>query len=108
MRPNETYRAFRDTKFFGSLDGLRCFCIAFVLWHHRPENLTGDDPIMILTRGFTGVDFFFVLSGFLITTLLLREEERNGRFSLLSFFNSAFFANYSSENVLCYNDVSYL
>lgn len=41
---------------------------------------------MILKRGFLGVDFFFVLSGFLITTLLLREEDRKGSFSLRSFY----------------------
>ena len=44
------------------------------------------DPIRLLKSGFLGVDFFFVLSGFLITTLLLREEERNGVFSLKGFY----------------------
>ena len=41
---------------------------------------------MLFQRGFTGVNFFFVLSGFLITTLLLREEDRDGRFSLIGFY----------------------
>jgi peptidoglycan/LPS O-acetylase OafA/YrhL len=38
------------------------------------------------TGGFLGVDLFFVLSGYLITTLLLREWERDGRISLRGFY----------------------
>lgn len=58
------------------------------MWHHSP--MTSADNILLLRRGFTGVDFFFVLSGFLITTLLLREEERDGRFSLTDFYRRRF------------------
>lgn len=44
-------------------------------------------PYLQLARlGFVGVDMFFVLSGFIITTLLLREEARDGRFSLRGFY----------------------
>lgn len=82
----ETYDAYRSTRFFGSLDGLRCFCILLVMWHHAPRVEAFGSQIQMLRRGFTGVDFFFVLSGFLITTLLLREESRNGRFSLQEFY----------------------
>lgn len=76
------------TRHFGSLDGLRFLCIAMVLWHHGPllDSIGMQAWSGIAGRGFTGVDFFFVLSGFLITTLLLREETRNGRFSLLGFY----------------------
>jgi peptidoglycan/LPS O-acetylase OafA/YrhL len=42
--------------------------------------------IPILRSGGFGVDIFFALSGFLITTLLLREEERFGSISLRSFY----------------------
>ncbi len=79
----ETYQA---TQHFGSLNGLRFLCIAAVLWHHGPVWTSLDAPAQILTRGFVGVDFFFVLSGFLITTLLLREAAMNGRFSLRGFY----------------------
>lgn len=71
---------------FGSLDGLRFFCILAVLWHHAPIHLTLGGPGSLASRGFLGVDFFFVLSGFLITTLLLREEAGKGRFSLRGFY----------------------
>lgn len=71
---------------FGSLDGLRCLCIIAVLWHHGPVWGAMAAPSLLLQRGFLGVDFFFVLSGFLITTLLLREAARKGRFSLRGFY----------------------
>lgn len=80
------YRRYKDASFFGSLNGIRFLCIIAVMWHHSPMSsmLSGEFPL--LGRGFLGVDFFFVLSGFLITTLLLREEERQGRFSLANFY----------------------
>lgn len=40
----------------------------------------------IAVKSFEGVSLFFVLSGFLVTWLLLKEEERNGSFSLKSFY----------------------
>lgn len=70
---------------FGSLNGLRCLCIAAVLWHHSPVNGQTSD-FLLAQRGFVGVDFFFVLSGFLITTLLLREQDQKSRISLSAFY----------------------
>lgn len=72
------------TRHFGSLDGLRFLCIGAVIWHHSPLWETMGSKI--LSRGFTGVDFFFVISGFLITTLLLRERAATGRISLRGFY----------------------
>jgi peptidoglycan/LPS O-acetylase OafA/YrhL len=71
---------------FGSLDGLRFLCILAVLWHHGPIWEALPNGPQLLGRGFLGVDFFFVLSGFLITTLLLREQAARGRFSLRGFY----------------------
>ena len=79
MTAHETYLG---TRVFGCLDGLRALSIVAVVWHHAcPPNswpATG--------RGFLGVDLFFVISGFLIVTLLLRERDRRGRISLSAFY----------------------
>jgi peptidoglycan/LPS O-acetylase OafA/YrhL len=74
-------QAYADRSYFASLNGLRFLCILAVLWHHSPVNGMVQAP-QLLDRGFVRVDFFFVLSGFLTTTLLLREERRSGRMSL--------------------------
>ncbi|HEY8073576.1 MAG TPA: acyltransferase [Labilithrix sp.] len=67
---------------FSSLDGLRCLAIVPVVWHHA----TPSPPDGALGRGPLGVDLFFAISGFLITTLLLRERERLGRIALGRFY----------------------
>ncbi|MGQ0802368.1 MAG: acyltransferase family protein [Actinomycetota bacterium] len=59
-----------------ALDGLRGLAIAGVLLFHA-DHLTG---------GYLGVDLFFVLSGFLITSLLLSEWQADGRISLARFW----------------------
>lgn len=60
------------------LDGLRAFAVIIVVaFHLWPERVPG---------GFIGVDVFFVISGFLITTLLIRERERTGRIDLPDFW----------------------
>lgn len=60
------------------LDGLRAVAVAAVfLFHARPGALPG---------GWLGVDIFFVLSGFLITTVLLTDRERRGRIDLTDFW----------------------
>jgi peptidoglycan/LPS O-acetylase OafA/YrhL len=72
---------------FGSLDGLRGLSIAAVVWHHTQPDGQGVGAYLPAARlGFLGVDLFFVLSGFLIVTLLLRERERSGTISLRDFY----------------------
>jgi len=80
----EAFTAYREKPYFGNLDGLRFICIVMVLWHHNPA--FKDSGVQLLDRGFMGVDFFFVLSGYLITTLLLREIATYGNFSLRDFY----------------------
>jgi peptidoglycan/LPS O-acetylase OafA/YrhL len=64
---------------------VRCVAIFAVLWHHTDIPFADKLP-RFFARGFLGVDLFFVLSGFLIVTLLLREKNRSGRISLRKFY----------------------
>jgi peptidoglycan/LPS O-acetylase OafA/YrhL len=59
-----------------ALDGLRAIAIALVMLHHTAAFLVPAWQSWFFPGGFLGVDLFLVLSGFLITTLLL---ERHGR-----------------------------
>ena len=61
-----------------ALDGLRGLAIIGVFAHHA--------QVPFLAGGFIGVDVFFVLSGFLITSLLLDELRRTGRIGLTGFW----------------------
>ena len=68
----------RRARYVPALDGLRALAILAVLAFH------GGMPWA--TGGFLGVDAFFVLSGYLITSLLLAEWEQSGRIDLPSFW----------------------
>lgn len=67
-----------------ALDGLRGISIILVLILH--VNLLYPFPVTLLKGGFLGVDMFFVISGFLITSLLVEESERTGGISLRQFY----------------------
>lgn len=63
---------------FAGLDGLRSIAVVTViLFHLSPGFVVG---------GYLGVDVFFVISGFLITALLLREHSGSGRIQLRDFW----------------------
>ena len=76
------HAAFLERRYFASLDGVRCLAILPVVFHHstpRPlEGLAGKGPL--------GVHLFFAVSGFLITTLLLRERRQTGAIQLPHFY----------------------
>jgi len=60
------------------IQALRAVAVAaVVLFHLRPSWLSG---------GYVGVDVFFVISGFLITSHLVREHSGSGRINLLRFY----------------------
>ncbi|WPF82464.1 acyltransferase family protein [Sanguibacter sp. 4.1] len=68
----------RRTAFLPEIQALRALAVtAVVVYHLWPQ---------VLPAGFTGVDVFFVISGFLITSHMISERERTGRFRLVAFF----------------------
>ena len=73
-----------------SLDGWRAVSIGLVLVQHSTM-AAGFPPALTpwikrFDLGSLGVQFFFVISGFLITWLLLQEQARHGRISLKHFY----------------------
>jgi len=68
----------RRSSFRPDIEGLRAVAVGAVLLYHA--------GIVFVPGGFVGVDIFFVISGFLITGLLVREVERTGRISLKRFY----------------------
>src|SRR3546814_17648402 len=64
---------------FAGLDGLRAIAVALVIAYHL-------FPDWVFAGGFVGVDVFFVISGFLITTLLLAARDRTAPVSPSGFW----------------------
>lgn len=65
-------------RYMPGLDGIRAVAvIAIIIYHLNPQWLWG---------GFLGVDTFFVISGYLITSLLLTEYHNTGKIELTSFW----------------------
>ena len=73
-----------------SLDGLRAISIRMVLAAHVAGSIPAleNRPLLIYTifNGNRGVSVFFVISGFLITSLLLKEEPLTGKISIRDFY----------------------
>ncbi len=84
----------QDT-YFENLDGLRFFCFFSVFFYH---SFITDNPAVqssavykfvkqdLFGNGNLGVNFFFVLSGFLITYLLIKEKRKNGQVGIGKFW----------------------
>ena len=70
-----TYRA--------EIDGLRAIAVGSVILYHAQMVLFGRDWF---EGGFIGVDIFFVISGYLITRIILSELQTKGSFSFLNFY----------------------
>jgi peptidoglycan/LPS O-acetylase OafA/YrhL len=81
--------------FFPNLDGLRFFSFLLVFFAHsfnadnpliKQENWYKIIKVRMFTDGDIGVSFFFVLSGFLISYLLLKEKEITNTIDVKSFY----------------------
>lgn len=70
-----------------SLDGLRAISILLVIVGHSADSLNAPKFLVHFSHlGNLGVRCFFIISGFLITTLLLKEWEKTGRISMKGFY----------------------
>jgi peptidoglycan/LPS O-acetylase OafA/YrhL len=67
-----------------ALEGLRAVAVLLVMGRHTNLILPGTAPVLV--GGWIGVDVFFVLSGFLISSLLLQERRETGGIDLVRFF----------------------
>lgn len=68
-----------------ALDGLRAVAVLAVMVEHSGVRRPGSTELLV-PGGFLGVDVFFVISGFLITSLLLLERRRTGGIDLRRFW----------------------
>lgn len=75
---DEAGTAPEDRKFRPDIQGLRAVAVGLVVLFHA--------GIPGLSGGYVGVDVFFVISGFVITGVLLRERTSSGRTSILAFY----------------------
>ena len=65
------------------IDGLRAIAVVSVILYHANINIFN---YKIFSGGFVGVDIFFVISGYLITSLILKELKTTEKFSFLNFY----------------------
>ena len=65
------------------IDGLRAIAVLGVIFYHS-EILIGNK--FFLSGGFLGVDIFFVISGYLITSIIYQENKTKKTFSFLNFY----------------------
>ena len=65
------------------IDGLRAISVLAVIFYHADFSLFGH---ALFQGGFIGVDIFFVISGYLITSLILKEINHTNQFSFKNFY----------------------
>lgn len=76
-RVNNWFGPTSDVKMRGDIQGLRAVAVSLIVLGHLFGWPAG---------GFIGIDVFFVVSGFVITGLLIQEYDRNGRISMPKFY----------------------
>lgn len=81
-KTRSAHENYLERGYFPELDGLRAISVLLVISVH----LYDAKARWFWLAGYRGVTIFFILSGYLITTLALREEARYGRLSLAAFY----------------------
>ncbi|KZL37743.1 acyltransferase family protein [Secundilactobacillus collinoides] len=78
MQQQSGSKRLKHSRYISGFDGIRTIAvIGVIVYHLLPYSLTG---------GYLGVPIFFVVSGYLITDLLLQEYEQNGRIDIWAFY----------------------
>jgi peptidoglycan/LPS O-acetylase OafA/YrhL len=80
--PANPFSYISQTRYMPGLDGLRALAVIAVMVYHADHEW--------LTGGFLGVEVFFVISGYLITLLLIGEHERSDGINLIQFWKRRF------------------
>ncbi len=81
-----------DSTYWDALDGVRALAVGLVFFHHvgpfpgSDQNSFATCLNRVAQWGWIGVDLFFVLSGFLITFLLVREKQTSSTVSIKNFY----------------------
>ena len=83
----------KNIGYIPALDGLRAIAVMLVLFTHA--------NFFLGYNGFLGVDMFFVISGFLITTLLLEENNKRNKISLKAFYIRRTLRLFPALYILC-------
>ncbi len=65
------------------IDGLRAIAVMAVIFYHADLTIFGNK---FFEGGFIGVDIFFTISGYLITSIILRELKETRKFSFINFY----------------------
>ena len=82
---------YKQIKYFNGLNALRFFAAYLVVLHHAEQirlknGIFNLKDLPLFNNGETAVNFFFVLSGFLISYLLLREQKETSNISIKKFY----------------------
>lgn len=91
----------RQLTFQPGLEGLRGVAVLVVVGLHLGEFLVPSISTWFFIGGYLGVDLFFALSGFLITSMLLSRLERTGRISYGAFIRRRFTRLYPAVLLFC-------
>ena len=72
-----------ELKYRPEIDGLRAIAVTAVMLYHAQITINGNQPF---NGGFIGVDIFFVISGYLISSIIFKELLSTGSFSFSYFY----------------------